>query len=300
MPGSATLNYLVAFFLPPIETSRDDELLSAEVSEVDGLYRLRRDRTVIYVDLQALDIVKPDNRTWGPGLLKDLRRNVDIWDHPWTTLTILRRDGEIRCLQDQWTPHFLPPGVNLVSNVPRLNFVDLEILEFLKPSVSVISLDDRRQIVKICPFKWLFRWLRREAEAYALLTQRGCRLIPRLSAYVFERSEEQIVGFVVEELQGRWAGPDDGVACRRGLARLHSYGIVHGDVNRFNIMITSDGPRFLDLEKAVFDTDGLPSGEFARLQQEEMDGLDQALRSREIWGRPWPSARSPAEPTYAK
>jgi len=68
-----------------------DELLSLDMGIDDCLYRFRRDfeltSTVVYVHLQNPDIIPQDHQTYGPGLIKDLRSNVEAWpgstmDHP--------------------------------------------------------------------------------------------------------------------------------------------------------------------------------------------------------------------------
>ena len=101
--------------------------------------------------------------------------------------------------------------------------------------------------------------------AYEALCERGCELVPRLDAYVFERSEEQVVGFMCEDVEERFAGPEDYEECRRGVERLHEFGVVHGDLNKYNIIIAMDGPRFIDLEKAVVDTE-VTRDEFSSLR----------------------------------
>jgi RIO-like serine/threonine protein kinase len=63
---------------------------------------------------------------------------------------------------------------------------------------------------------------------------------------------------------------------------LHSYSVIHGDLNKFNIIITTDSPRFIDLEKSILYIDEKTSkDEFARLQQQELDGLEKALHNKE-------------------
>jgi len=268
-----------------------DELLSLDMGTDDCFYRFRRDfeltSTVVYVHLQNLDIIAQDHQTYGPGVIKDLRSNVEVWDQQWTTLTVFRKDGKVQYAQDQWKPHFLPPNATS-GDLPRLNILDLEIRHGFKNRVSLIQLDIQRQILKICPFKYQLQYFTQEIKAYNTLSARGCSLIPRLSAYIFERSEEQIIGFICEEFQGRFARPSDYSDCRNSLLQLHSYGVVHGDLNKFNIIITADGPRFFDLEKSVLDTDEeISNDEFSLLQQEELDGLEKALHDEEGWGRPW-------------
>lgn len=103
---------------------------------------------------------------------------------------------------------------------------------------------------------------------------------------MFERSEEQVVGFVWEEIGGRFAGREDYEECRREVERLHEFGVVHRDLNRYNIIMGTDGPRFMDLDKAVVDTE-VSGGEFSSLRIQELDGLEGTLNDEVGWGKPW-------------
>jgi RIO-like serine/threonine protein kinase len=103
---------------------------------------------------------------------------------------------------------------------------------------------------------------------------------------VYERTKEQIIGFVCEEVKGRFAGPEDFEECRTAVEELHEVGVVHGDLNKYNIIIGIDGVRFIDLEKAVVDID-ISRDEFSRLQVEELNGLENTLNDKEGWGKPW-------------
>ena len=38
------------------------------------------------------------------------------------------------------------------------------------------------------------------------------------------------------------------------LQQLHGLGIVHGDINRYNILMTDEGPKFIDLEVSTVET----------------------------------------------
>jgi hypothetical protein len=183
----------------------------------DCFYRFRRDfeftSTVVYVHLQNLDIIAQDCQTYGPGLVDELKNKVEVWDQQWTTLTVFGEDGKVQYTQDQWKPHFLQLDATS-RDLSRLNVLDLEILHCLKNRVSLVQLNNQRQILKICPFKFELPYFTREIETYNTLYKRGCSLIPRLSAYAFERSEEQVIGFICEELQGRFATPSDYGMCR--------------------------------------------------------------------------------------
>ncbi|KAF2802116.1 uncharacterized protein BDZ99DRAFT_402048 [Mytilinidion resinicola] len=257
-----------------------DTLLSLDMSPHDCYYRFRRDfnyiSTVIYVHVRDLGIIPQDCQTYGPDVIKELGKAVEVWNQQWTTLTVFRRDGKIQWLQDDWKPHSLPPHV-VLKDVPCVNVLDLNVERLLK-----------NRIFKNCPFEFELEYMVRELRAYNMLRERGCTLIPTISAYVFERSDNQIIGFICEEFKGDFAGPDNYAECKRSLLQLHSYGLIHGDLNKFNIIITANGPRFFDLEKSIFDSDiGLSEHEFSRLQEEELNGLEKALRDEEGWGKPW-------------
>jgi tRNA A-37 threonylcarbamoyl transferase component Bud32 len=58
------------------------------------------------------------------------------------------------------------------------------------------------------------------------------------------------------EVEGRWAGIADLETCQRTLQRLHNLGVLHGDANRHNFIITPGHEAVLiDLEKAVINAD---------------------------------------------
>lgn len=67
---------------------------------------------------------------------------------------------------------------------------------------------------------------------------------------------------------------------------MHGFGVVHGDLNRYNIIMAGDGVRFVDLEKAVLDSE-VEGDEFVRLCGVELNGLEKMLNDEEGWGKPW-------------
>ena len=264
-------------------------LMSLDMSIEDCFYRFRRDRaytsTVVYVHLQDLDILgEDDGRTYGPSIIRQFSLVVDAWDRFWTTLTVFKLNGKVQSTENTWTPHFLPMDTPL-QDLPRYDVLDLVVRHRYKNRVSLVDFESQRQIFKFCPFEYELPYLTQEITALTILSNRGCWLIPPVLSYVFERSEEQIIGFICKELQGRSAEPGDYDQCRDALQKLHSYGCVHGDVNKFNIIMTADGPRFIDFEKSRLNTD-LSAAELATIQQQELDGLDAALKDEEGWGKP--------------
>ncbi|KAF2850620.1 hypothetical protein T440DRAFT_468204 [Plenodomus tracheiphilus IPT5] len=60
---------------------------------------------------------------------------------------------------------------------------------------------------------------------------------------------------------GHVPSTDDTLACQRGLERLHREGVFHGDINKYSILITSEEPKFIDLEHAIVsDADNCNTG----------------------------------------
>ncbi|KIW62841.1 hypothetical protein PV04_10971 [Phialophora macrospora] len=69
---------------------------------------------------------------------------------------------------------------------------------------------------------------------------------PELSSYVFEGSH-RVIGLLVQALSGRPASADIGV-CKKAARQLHTLGVLHRDLVRYNILITGEGPKFVDRE----------------------------------------------------
>jgi hypothetical protein len=83
------------------------------------------DCTVVYVHLRNLDIIAQDYQTYGPEVIDELRNIVEVWDQPWTTLTVFRKYEKVKYAQDQWKPHFLSLDITL-GHLPRLNVLNLD------------------------------------------------------------------------------------------------------------------------------------------------------------------------------
>ncbi|KZF24244.1 hypothetical protein L228DRAFT_237191 [Xylona heveae TC161] len=64
---------------------------------------------------------------------------------------------------------------------------------------------------------------------------------PRFLAHLTEHG--RVIGFIMERItNARHAEPEDLAACQATLSRLHSLGIKHGDINRFNFLIIRESP----------------------------------------------------------
>jgi RIO-like serine/threonine protein kinase len=75
----------------------------------------------------------------------------------------------------------------------------------------------------------------------------GSGLVPRFLAHVHENG--RIVGFLLEKIERRSASLQDLSVCEAALGKLHELGLVHGDVNRYNFLVTEEGVKLLDFER---------------------------------------------------
>lgn len=55
----------------------------------------------------------------------------------------------------------------------------------------------------------------------------------------------------IEKIEGRPASFHDLSICETALEKLHELGLVHGDVNRYNVLITEEGVKVLDFERLL-------------------------------------------------
>ncbi|KAK0635522.1 hypothetical protein B0T17DRAFT_46826 [Bombardia bombarda] len=107
----------------------------------------------------------------------------------------------------------------------------------LQPPVTVIA--------KIARFEWELPRIEQETRAYHLLE--GSGLAPRFLAHLHENG--RIVGFLLEKLEGRPASLQGLSVCETALGKLHQLGLAHGDVNRYNFLVTEEGVKLLDFER---------------------------------------------------
>lgn len=77
----------------------------------------------------------------------------------------------------------------------------------------------------------------------------------------------------MEALKGHHPCINDLGVCQDAVLRLHALGIVHQDLNRFNIVLQENVAKLIDFEAATFrDSEG-----YSKLEQEELSGLARNL-----------------------
>lgn len=83
-------------------------------------------------------------------------------------------------------------------------------------------------------------------------------------------NDGRVIGFLIEHAVGRCADISDLPACQEVVRRLHRLGILHGDLNRNNFLISKDKAILIDFETAQKSND-------ERAMEAEMEGLVKQL-----------------------
>ncbi|TPX14950.1 uncharacterized protein E0L32_005059 [Thyridium curvatum] len=265
-------------------SSVNDTLLSLDPGPSDILYRIRRvtpeHRRVLYVRVADLTIIPPDERTYGPSVIKELSKLGD-WHSCWTTLRVFKEAGAIKAEKDSFLPHTVPREY-ILDKYPSYDIFDCATICDFNHRVSKVTVDGRVCVLKIARFPFELPSLIRELEAYHCLPKHAPA--PQLLGYVFEEEGiDRVVGFLVEFLGGRPAGITDLDPCLRSLAELHRH-LVHGDLCKYNILITEEGPKYIDFERSIL----CNSDEWSTsLQDDERRTLSDKLVDASELGRPY-------------
>lgn len=86
----------------------------------------------------------------------------------------------------------------------------------------------------------------------------------------------------MEEISGRHPDIRDLDACMETVRQLHTFGIVHEDINKYNILITAHGAKVFDFEFSVYQGEVDDAGAAA---EEELNTLADKLEDESGIGR---------------
>lgn len=244
-------------------------------------YRIQRaGGNIVYVKVVDIDTIPEDARTHGRSAIQALRQ-LPVWDASWTTLVIGKNEQGTWCEIDPMDPHTLR-GEDLLEHIPVIDFSSFTTVSEQSFRTSEVSFDGRAAYLKIARFPFEMDWLTQEIRAYHMLSQ--STLVPTLLGYVSEsRDQNRIIGVLLEKVDGRHARPDDLEVCKQALSKLHDH-LIHGDTCRYNIIVTSEGVKFIDLEDSIlmgtsrWNTD---------LRDKEYQDLAGRLADESGRGRPW-------------
>lgn len=154
------------------------------------------------------------------------------------TSTSNRTLAGVKC---QWHPNLVD-----VLELERTKQLTAAAFEALSHStLPSIPASPATVIAKIARFEWEIPRVERETRAYQLLE--GSGLAPRFLGHLHENG--RIMGLLLEKVEGRPACAQDLGDCEAAVERLHGLGLLHGDVNRYNFLITAEGVKLIDFER---------------------------------------------------
>ncbi|QPC78279.1 hypothetical protein HYE68_009031 [Fusarium pseudograminearum] len=219
-------------------------ILSMEVDDEDSFesyYRMRIGNRVKYLTISP--------RTFDRDTLRfPVQSLPQLPDNEEWTVAHISRDEASGDLKTSISNQTLP-GVKCRWHHTLVDCLDLDrtkiltALTFEAVSRSAI-LAENTVIAKIARFEWELPRIEQETRAYQLLE--GSGLAPRFLGHVHENG--RIVGLLPEKVEGRSASAKDLDICEAALGKLHALGLSHGDVNRYNFLITEEGVKLLDFE----------------------------------------------------
>lgn len=97
-------------------------------------------------------------------------------------------------------------------------------------------------------FKYEVASLKNETQIYSYITQTSFALTPKFIGFVYEEVEGQVIGFLLEDIQGRYHDIDDLDLCQATVQKLNEIGIVYGDLNKYYFLITGKKVMVINFE----------------------------------------------------
>ncbi|KAB8202443.1 hypothetical protein BDV34DRAFT_236916 [Aspergillus parasiticus] len=198
-----------------------EEVLSLDLEENDFLYRIRRDSRIVYVSILDGDILPPDYRTDGFLVLAKLQ-NIPKWNDKWKTLTVRNTAQGIESSPDELPPHGLELGQLNHPSAIFINILDVTTVSRISYRLSRVRHGEESWVLKIARFKHEIPSLQNEVSVYSKLMASGFSLCPNF------------IGF---DISGRTPSIQDLKDCTETVRLLHEYGIVHGDLNKYNLLV---------------------------------------------------------------
>lgn len=131
-------------------------------------------------------------------------------------------------------------------------------------------------IAKIPRFEWKLPRIEQETRLYQLLE--GSGLAPRFLGHVHENG--RIMGFLLERIEGRPASLQGLIACEAALEKLHGLGLIHGDVNRYNFLVTDEGEDVKLINFERFQENAGPALMSEELEDLRAEMVDESGRGR--------------------
>lgn len=198
-------------------------------NEEESDYRVRIGTQIKYNSVDP-GTYHQDILTFPPELFDHLPK---LPDGDWMKVRIFRKSGHL----------IAEPSNAILKGVTTCwhhNLVDVQSLVFEeRPSarVDVVKYNSKSTIAKIARFEHEVPWIEDETAIYQAID--GHDIGPVFLGHLVEHS--RVMGFLLEKIEGRQAELGDLEACQSIVKRLHSLGILHGDLNKYNFIVGPTG-----------------------------------------------------------
>jgi hypothetical protein len=147
------------------------------------------------------------------------------------------------------------PEIESTWHETRINVLDLKRTRRFRSGVHEVEYQGAPAIAKIACFEWDIDQIQRETWAYFILTPHQSEhpdeslIAPEFLGHLTENG--RVMGFLLQKFDGEPACVNDLNNCEALLRRLHSLGLIHGDVNRNNFLfdrVSGRAMRLIDFE----------------------------------------------------
>ncbi|KAF1989194.1 hypothetical protein K402DRAFT_411230 [Aulographum hederae CBS 113979] len=167
----------------------------------------------------------------------------------------------------------LPPEITNIWHPLQMDHLEFRMVKDLRSSVCEATAPNFPSsiVLKFARFDWEIPQLEHETLAYKWIAEHA--IGPKFLGHLTE--EGRVIGFMIEKIRGfKHAEPGDLAVCQAALERLHRLGTKHGDVNKHNILVRSDGEgaTLIDFDVAQFcEDDVVLAEEYQSLERELCD-----------------------------
>lgn len=162
------------------------------------------------------------------------------------------------------------PSINPLWHSKFYPYLSFEIGERLRSNVYMASSPqfEKPIVAKFARFDWEIGYYIAETQAYSWIE--GHNIGPEFLGYLTE--DGRVIGFLIEYVEGHQATISDLPACETVVRRLHELGVLHGDLNKHNFLISERGTILIDFETAW-------QSENTKAMEREVEGLKEQLLS---------------------
>ena len=210
-----------------------------ESNDAESYYRLRIGDQIKYLSV-APGTFHEDIITFPPVLIDHLPK---LPSGDWTRAHIYRKSDHL----------IVEPSNKPLKGVTTCwhhNLVDVQSLtleERLNARVRVVKYNSKSVIFKIARFEFEVPSMETETAIYQAINDHG--IGPAFLGHLVEHG--RVMGFLIEKIDGRNGEIGNLEACESIVKRLHSLGIVHGDLNKYNFIIGPTRTTLIDFENAM-------------------------------------------------